>query len=90
MIVSKRGRAMPEKLIFDEIVLLILSIAFNYFGLSLSFAARQYKAFGASLNRPLARSPIWVIRGVGILLILVGKIPLLEPRRTSPRSRVNV
>lgn len=63
---------MPAKLIFDEIVLLILSIAFNYFGLSLSFAPRQYKAFGTSLDRPLARSPIWVIRVVGILLIMVG------------------
>jgi uncharacterized protein YjeT (DUF2065 family) len=63
---------MDGKLIFDEIVLLIMSIAFNYFGLSLSFAPQQYKAFGTRLDRPLARSPIWFIRVVGILLVMVG------------------
>jgi hypothetical protein len=63
---------MDGKLIFDEAVLLILSIAFNYFGLSLSFAPQQYKAFGTRLNRPLARSPIWFIRVVSILLVMVG------------------
>jgi len=63
---------MNGKLIFDEIVLVIMSIAFNYFGLSLSFAPQQYKAFGTRLNRPLARSPIWFIRVVGILLVMVG------------------
>lgn len=63
---------MAEKLFIDEIVLLILSVAFNYFGLSLTIAPGQYKVFGASFNQPLARSPIWVIRVVGILLIVVG------------------
>jgi hypothetical protein len=49
-----------------------MSIAFNYFGLSLSFAPQQYKAFGTRLNRPFARSPIWFIRAVGILLVMLG------------------
>lgn len=61
-----------EKKLFDEIVLLIISLAFSYFGLSLSFAPRQYQSFAARLDRPLARAPIWVIRGVGIALSLVG------------------
>jgi hypothetical protein len=61
-----------EKKLFDEIVLLIMSIAFSYFGLSLGFAPRQYHVFAARLERPLARAPIWVIRGVGIALTLIG------------------
>jgi len=61
-----------EKKLFDEIVLLIMSLAFCYFGLSLSFAPQQYKAFAARLQRPTARAPLWVIRGVGIVLILAG------------------
>jgi hypothetical protein len=61
-----------EKKLFDEIVLLIMSLSFSYFGLSLGFAPRQYQAFAARLERPLAHAPIWVIRGVGIALILVG------------------
>jgi hypothetical protein len=69
---------MREKLFVDEIVLLILSLAFSYFGLSLSFAPRQYKDFGMSLNRPLARSPIWVIRALGILLIMIGFVFFYE------------
>jgi protein-S-isoprenylcysteine O-methyltransferase Ste14 len=63
---------MPEKLFVDELVLLILSLAFNYFGLSLSIAPGQYKAFGTRLNRPLARSPIWAVRGLGVLLVVIG------------------
>jgi len=61
-----------EKKLFDEIVMLIMSLAFSYFGLSLSFAPQQYQAFAARLERPLARAPIWVIRGLGILLIFIG------------------
>jgi len=61
-----------EKKLFDEIVLLIMSIAFSYFGLSLGFAPRQYQAFAARLERPLAHAPIWAIRGAGIVLTLVG------------------
>jgi|HubBroStandDraft_6_1064221.scaffolds.fasta_scaffold476376_2 hypothetical protein len=60
---------MAEKLFVDEIVFMILSLAFNYFGLSLSIAPGQYKGFGTRLNRPLARSPIWVIRSFGVLLV---------------------
>jgi hypothetical protein len=64
--------SMAEKFVFDEIVLLILSLAFVWFGLKLFFAPGEYKAFGMRPNRPLARSPIRVIRGVGILLGVVG------------------
>jgi hypothetical protein len=42
---------MAEKLFVDQIVLLILSLTFNYFGLSLSIAPGQYKAFGTRLKR---------------------------------------
>jgi uncharacterized protein YjeT (DUF2065 family) len=63
---------MDEKRFVDEIVLLILSLAFNYFGLSLSIAPDRYKAFGTRLNQPLARSPIWVIRSLGVLLVVIG------------------
>jgi hypothetical protein len=61
-----------EKKLFDEIILLLMSLAFSYFGLSLGFAPRQYQVFAARLERPLAQAPIWVIRGVGIVLILIG------------------
>jgi hypothetical protein len=61
-----------ETKLFDEIVLLIISLAFSYFGLSLGFAPRQYQAFAARLERPLAHAPIWVIRGAGIALTLIG------------------
>jgi hypothetical protein len=61
-----------EKKVFDETILLIMSLAFSYFGLSLGFAPRQYQAFAARLERPLAHAPIWVIRGVGIALVLIG------------------
>jgi hypothetical protein len=61
-----------EKKVFDEVVLLIMSLALSYFGLSLSFAPRQYKTFAATLDQPfsraLSRAPVWAIRGLGILL----------------------
>jgi hypothetical protein len=66
-----------EKKLFDEIVLLIMSLAFSYFGLSLSFAPRQYQAFAARLERPSAHAPIWAIRGVGIVLTSVGLLLFL-------------
>jgi|HubBroStandDraft_6_1064221.scaffolds.fasta_scaffold80779_4 hypothetical protein len=61
-----------EKKLFDEIILLIMSLMFSYFGLSLSFAPRQYQAFAARLERPMAHAPIWVIRVMGFALILIG------------------
>jgi uncharacterized protein YjeT (DUF2065 family) len=61
-----------EKKLFDEIILLIMSLTFSYFGLSLGFAPRQYQAIAARLERPMAHAPTWVIRGVGIGLILIG------------------
>lgn len=68
--------ARVEKKLFDDIVILIMSIALSYFGLSLSFAPRQYKVFAAnldqSMSRALARAPVWVIRGIGILLMSGG------------------
>ena len=71
-----------EKKLFDEIVLLIMSLTFSYFGLSLSFAPRQYKAFAAtidqSISRGLARAPVWVIRTLGILLVSGGLLLFYE------------
>ena|SRR5215469_5227556 len=65
-----------EKKLFDEVVLLIMGLALSYFGLFLSFAPHRYKAFAGNLDQPvsrtLARSPIWLIRGFGILLISAG------------------
>ena len=61
-----------EKKLFDQLVLLIMSLALSYFGLSLSFAPRQYKAFAATIDQAPSRAPIWVIRSLGILLISGG------------------
>jgi hypothetical protein len=65
-----------EKKLFDEIVLLITSLALSYFGLSLSIRPLQYKAFAATIEQPvsraLARAPVWVIRSLGFLLVSGG------------------
>lgn len=63
---------MTAKLIVYQSVLLILSVTLIYYRLSLGISPRQYKAFGGSLNQPLALAPLWVIRAVGVLLGVVG------------------
>ena len=62
---------------FDIVIRLIMSLAFVWMGLNLFLGPRDYKAFagsikGPALHRLFVRSPDWVIRGIGILLILTG------------------
>jgi hypothetical protein len=45
-----------EKKLFDDIVILIMSLALSYFGLSLGFAPRHYKVFAANLDQPISRA----------------------------------
>ena len=73
-----------EKRLFDAIILLIMSLAFCYFGLSLVFAPLQYKAFAARLERPMARAPVWVVRGFGIVLLLIALAFFLLLRAKGP------
>ena len=55
-----------------QITLLVFSIALIAFGLDLFLAPRQYKLYGANLRHSLARSPIWLIQGLGLFLSVVG------------------
>lgn len=60
-----------------QIVLLFLNALLIWLGLDLFLSPREYKLFGASLAHPtLARSPIRLIRGVGIFLSAIGLIIL--------------
>jgi hypothetical protein len=61
---------------FDIVVRLIMSLALIWMGLNLLLGPRDYKTFAGNLkgpiNRVFVRAPDWVIRGVGVLLILTG------------------
>ena len=61
---------------FDIIVRLILSLALISMGLSVALQPRAHKAFignlKGSINHLFARSPDWIIRGLGVLLMLAG------------------
>jgi uncharacterized membrane protein YidH (DUF202 family) len=61
---------------FDEVILLIMSLLMLYFGFLLFLAPNRYKAFAAALNRPFARTPIWVVRGLGTALVAGGLLLL--------------
>lgn len=62
---------------FDIIVLLIMGIALIWMGLKLFLGPRDYKSFAGNLKGPFfvrlfVGFPVWVIRGLGILLTLTG------------------
>jgi uncharacterized protein YjeT (DUF2065 family) len=62
---------------FDIVIRLIMSLAFIWMGLNLSFEPRVHKDFagnlkGPSINRIFDNAPDWAIRAIGILLILIG------------------
>jgi hypothetical protein len=62
---------------FDIIVRPIISFALIWMGLNLLLGPRDYKAFAENLKGPFFMRlfvgfPDWIIRGFGILLILVG------------------
>ena len=62
---------------FDIIVRLIMSLALISMGLNLFLGPRNYKAFAGNLKGPFfvrlfVGFPDWLIRGLGILLILGG------------------
>jgi uncharacterized protein YjeT (DUF2065 family) len=62
---------------FDIVIRLIMSLAFIWMGLNLFLEPRTYKDFAAnlkepSINRIFVRAPDWVIRGIGMLVILIG------------------
>jgi hypothetical protein len=62
---------------FDIIVRLIMSLALIWMGLNLFLGPREYKAFAGNLKGPFfvrlfVGFPDWLIRGLGILLILAG------------------
>ena len=62
---------------FDIAILLVMSLAFIWMGLNLFLQPRAYKDFAANLKGPsmsriFVRSPDWLIRGIGMILILIG------------------
>jgi uncharacterized protein YjeT (DUF2065 family) len=62
---------------FDIVIRLIMSLAFIWMGLNLFIEPRAHKDFaanlkGPSINRIFVRSPDWVIREIGMLVILIG------------------
>lgn len=62
---------------FDIIARLIMVLALIWMGLNLFFGPRDYKAFAGNLKGPsfirlLVRFPDWAIRGLGMLLTLIG------------------
>ncbi|PYT94894.1 MAG: hypothetical protein DMG36_03490 [Acidobacteria bacterium] len=62
---------------FDIIVRLIMGLTLIWMGLNLFLGPRDYKAFAGNLKGPFfirlfVGFPDWVIRGLGILLILGG------------------
>ncbi len=62
---------------FDIMIRLIMTLALIWMGLSLFLGPRNYKSFAGNLKglffiRLFVGFPDWVIRGLGIVLILVG------------------
>jgi len=61
-----------------EMGLLILSLVVTWAGSTIALKAQQYKEELAAFDHPIALSPIWAIRALGVLLAAGGLFVFYE------------